>query len=139
VNWPPDPSAPLNGGAFTEGKNMRNDTFNALILRHGDRMLKDAGWPPCVDMMQIAPETMPGWSVATGSLDAAHILALVTHLCQPLTYGRAALLTRQRPAAGGNPGAAASVPGKGFMPPERLADVRHSSALCTGMADGGGM
>lgn len=61
---------------------MRNDTFNALILRHGDRMLKDAGWPPCVDMMQIAPETMPGWSVATGSLDAAHILALVTHaLC----------------------------------------------------------
>jgi hypothetical protein len=61
VNWPPDPSAPLNGGAFTEGKNMRNDTLNALILRHGDRMLKDAGWPPCVDMMQIAPETMPGW------------------------------------------------------------------------------
>ena len=84
MNWPPDPSAPLNGGAFTEGKNMRNDTLNALILRHGDRMLKDTGWPPCVDMMQIAPETMPGWSVATGSLDAAHILALVTHpLRQP--------------------------------------------------------
>jgi hypothetical protein len=79
VNWPPDPSAPLNGGAFTEGKNMRNDTLNALILRHGDRMLKDAGWPPCVDMMPVAPETVPGWSVACGSLDAAQILTLVTH------------------------------------------------------------
>jgi hypothetical protein len=129
VNWPPDPSAPLNGGAFTEGKNMRNDTLNALILRHGDRMLKDAGWPPCVDMMQIAPETMPGWSVATGSLDAAHILALVTHLCQPLTYGRAGLLTASARRLAGTPARLHLYPAKGFMPPEKLADAQTSICL----------
>ena len=103
---------------------MRNDTLNALILRHGDRMLKDAGWPPCVDMMQIAPETMPGWSVATGSLDAAHILALVTHLCQPLTYGRAGLLTASARRLAGTPARLYLYPAKGFMPPEKLADAQ---------------
>ncbi|EHG8285196.1 hypothetical protein J5259_005390 [Klebsiella oxytoca] len=103
---------------------MRNDTLNALILRHGDRMLKDTGWPPCVDMMQIAPETMPGWSVATGSLDAAHILALVTHLCQPLTYGRAGLLTASARRLAGTPARLYLYPAKGFMPPEKLADVQ---------------
>ena len=103
---------------------MRNDTLNALILRHGDRMLKDAGWPPCVDMMQIAPETMPGWSVATGSLDAAQILALVTHLCQPLTYGRAGLLTASARRLAGTPARLYLYPAKGFMPPEKLADAQ---------------
>ncbi|MGA6650312.1 hypothetical protein ACPEF6_22775, partial [Klebsiella sp. K804] len=103
---------------------MRNDTLNALILRHGDRMLKDTGWPPCVDMMQIAPETMPGWSVATGSLDAAQILALVTHLCQPLTYGRAGLLTASARRLAGTPARLYLYPAKGFMPPEKLADVQ---------------
>ncbi|WP_058914114.1 hypothetical protein [Entomohabitans teleogrylli] len=103
---------------------MRNDTLNALILRHGDRMLQDAGWPPCVDMMQIAPETMPGWSVATGSLDAAQILALVTHLCQPLTYGRAGLLTASARRLAGTPARLYLYPAKGFMPPEKLADVQ---------------
>ena len=103
---------------------MRNDTLNALILRHGDRMLKDAGWPPCVDMMQIAPETMPGWSVATGSLDAAHILPLVTHLCQPRTYGRAGLLTASARRLAGTPARLYLYPAKGFMPPEKLADAQ---------------
>lgn len=103
---------------------MKNETLNALILRHGDRMLQDAGWPPCVDMMQIAPETMPGWSVATGSLDAAHILALVTHLCQPLTYGRAGLLTASARRLAGTPARLYLYPAKGFMPPEKLADAQ---------------
>ena len=108
---------------------MRNDTLNALILRHGDRMLKDAGWPPCVDMMQIAPGTMPGWSVATGSLDAAHILALVTHLCQPLTYGRAGLLTASARRLAGTPARLYLYPAKGFMPPEKLADVQDRKSV----------
>lgn len=103
---------------------MRNDTLNALILRHGDRMLQDTGWPPCVDMMQIAPETMPGWSVATGSLDAAQILALVTHLCQPLTYGRAGLLTASARRLAGTPARLYLYPAKGFMHPEKLADAQ---------------
>ena len=114
---------------------MRNDTLNALILRHGDRMLQDAGWPPCVDMMPVAPEQMPGWLVACGSLDAAQILALVTHLCQPLTYGRAALLT-----AGGNTCPVAPVPRETrYTPgaPGRCHD--DSPAVCAGMADRGGM
>lgn len=103
---------------------MRNDTLNALILRHGDRMLKDTGWPPCVDMMQIAPETMPGWSVATGSLDAAHILALVTHLCQPLTYGRAGLLTASARRLAGTPARLHLFPVQAYPHPERLADCQ---------------
>ena len=103
---------------------MRNDTLNALILRHGDRMLQDAGWPPCVDMMPVAPEQMPGWLVACGSLDAAQILTLVTHLCQPLTYGRAALLTASARRLAGTPARLYLYPAKGFMPPEKLADAQ---------------
>ncbi|HDX8940717.1 hypothetical protein GW952_31065 (plasmid) [Klebsiella michiganensis] len=103
---------------------MRNDTLNALILRHGDRMLQDAGWPACVDMMQITPEQMPGWSVATGSLDAAQILTLVTHLCQPLTYGRAGLLTASARRLTGTRARLYLYPTKGFMHPEKLADAQ---------------
>lgn len=102
---------------------MRNDTLNALILRHGDRMLQDAGWPQNVSMMQIAPESMPGWLVACGSLDAAQILALVTHLCQPLTYGRAALLTASARRLAGTPARLHLYPAKRDAPPERLADA----------------
>jgi hypothetical protein len=118
---------------------MRNDTLNALILRHGDRMLQDAGWPPCVDMMPVAPEQMPGWLVACGSLDAAQILTLVTHLCQPLTYGRAALLTASaRRLAGTLPGCTCT-PRNAIHPgaPGRCHD--DSPAVCAGMADRGGM
>lgn len=103
---------------------MRNDTLNALILRHGDRMLQDAGWPPCVDMMPVAPEQMPGWLVACGSLDAAQILTLVTHLCQPLTFGKAELLTASARRLTGTPARLYLYPAKGFMHPEKLADAQ---------------
>lgn len=102
---------------------MRNDTLNALILRHGDRMLRDAGWPQSVSMMQITPEQMPGWLVACGSLDAAHALALVTHLCQPLPYGRASLLTASVRRLAGTPARLHLYPAKRDTPPERLADA----------------
>ena len=102
---------------------MRNDTLNPLILRHGNRMLQDAGWPPCVDMMAVAPEQMPGWLVACGSLDAAPILVLVTHLCQPLTYGRAALLTASARRLTGTPARLYLYPAKRDTHPERPTDV----------------
>ena len=71
---------------------MKNETLNTLILRHGDRMLRQAGWPDTVDMAPVAPETVPGWLAACGSLSGVEILTLTEQLCQPLTYGRAALL-----------------------------------------------
>ncbi|MER1367156.1 hypothetical protein KJR71_28205, partial [Klebsiella pneumoniae] len=70
---------------------MKNETLNALILRHGDRMLRQAGWPDAVEMAPVAPETVPGWLAACGSLSGVEILTLTEQLCQPLTYGRAAL------------------------------------------------
>ncbi|QXD01032.1 hypothetical protein [Klebsiella sp. PL-2018] len=102
---------------------MRNDTLNALILRHGDRMLQDAGWPQKISMMQIAPENMPGWLVACGSLDAAQILTLVTHLCQPLTFGKAELLTASARRLAGTPARLHLYPVKRDAPPEHLADA----------------
>ncbi|HHG2909012.1 TPA: hypothetical protein ACPVKS_005155, partial [Escherichia coli] len=47
---------------------MKKETLNTLILRHGDRMLRQAGWPDTVDMAPVAPETVPGWLAASGSL-----------------------------------------------------------------------
>lgn len=38
---------------------MKKETLNTLILRHGDRMLRQAGWPDTVDMAPVAPETVP--------------------------------------------------------------------------------
>lgn len=102
---------------------MRNDTLNALVLRHGDRMLQDAGWPQSVSMMQIAPERMPGWLVACGSLDAAQLLALVTHLCQPLMYGKAELLTASARRLTGTHARLHLYPAKLPLAPERLADA----------------
>ncbi|HDJ2742977.1 TPA: hypothetical protein PP068_003389 [Salmonella bongori] len=72
---------------------MNNDTLNALILRHGDNLLRRSGWPDSVDMTPVSPDTVPGWLVACGSLSAGEILTLTEQLCQPLTYGLAALLT----------------------------------------------
>ncbi len=71
---------------------MKNETLNALILRHGDRMLRQSGWPDAIDMAPVAPGTVPGWLAACGSLSGTQILTLTEQLCQPLTYGRAALL-----------------------------------------------
>lgn len=42
---------------------MNNDTLNALILRHGDNLLRRSGWPDSVGMTPVAPETVPGWQV----------------------------------------------------------------------------
>ncbi|EAQ8164479.1 hypothetical protein ABXZ70_004299 [Salmonella enterica] len=39
---------------------MINDTLNALILRHGDNLLRRSGWPDSVDMTPVAPDTVPG-------------------------------------------------------------------------------
>lgn len=100
---------------------MRNDTLNTLILRHGDRMLQDAGWPPCVDMMQIAPETVPGWLAACGSLSGTQILTLTEQLCQPLTYGRAALLLSSARRLAGTPARLHLFPVQAYPHPERLA------------------
>ncbi|MDU4544496.1 MAG: hypothetical protein E6Y55_26000, partial [Klebsiella michiganensis] len=47
---------------------MKNETLNALILRHGDRMLRQSGWPDAIDMAPVAPGTVPGWLAACGSL-----------------------------------------------------------------------
>ena len=38
---------------------MKNETLNALILRHGDRMLRQAGWPDAVEMAPVAPKPYP--------------------------------------------------------------------------------
>lgn len=72
---------------------MNNDTLNALILRHGENLLRRSGWPDSIDMTPVAPDTVPGWLVACGSLSGEEILTLTEQICQPLTYGRAALLT----------------------------------------------
>lgn len=61
---------------------MNNDTLNALILRHGDNLLRRSGWPDSVGMTPVAPETVPGWLYASGVLDADEILTLTTRLCQ---------------------------------------------------------
>jgi hypothetical protein len=103
---------------------MRNDTFNALILRHGDRMLQDAGWPDAVDMAPVAPEIVPGWLAACGSLSGAEILTLTEQLCQPLTYGRAALLLASARRLAGTPARLHLFPVQAYPHPERLADCQ---------------
>jgi hypothetical protein len=81
---------------------MRNDTFNALIPpRRPDAA--DAGWPDAIDMAPVAPETVPGWLAACGSLSGTQILTLTEQLCQPLTYGRAALLLASARRLAGTP------------------------------------
>ncbi|MGY8013245.1 hypothetical protein DN615_32165, partial [Klebsiella pneumoniae] len=82
---------------------MKKETLNTLILRHGDRMLRQAGWPDTVDMAPVAPETVPGWLAACGSLSGVEILTLTEQLCQPLTYGRAALLLASARRLAGTP------------------------------------
>ncbi|HEB5145499.1 TPA: hypothetical protein R0E87_004801 [Klebsiella pneumoniae] len=103
---------------------MRNDTFNALILRLGDRMLRQAGWPDVIDMAPVAPETVPGWLVACGSLSGAEILTLTEQLCQPLTYGRAALFLASARRLTGTPARLHLFPVQAYPHPERLADCQ---------------
>ena len=103
---------------------MKKETLNTLILRHGDRMLRQAGWPDTVDMAPVAPETVPGWLAACGSLSGVEILTLTEQLCQPLTYGRAALLLASARRLAGTPARLYLYPAKGFMPLEKLADAQ---------------
>lgn len=46
---------------------MNNDTLNALILRHGDHLLRRSGWPDSVDMTPVSPDTVPGWLTVRSS------------------------------------------------------------------------
>ena len=103
---------------------MKNETLNALILRHGDRMLRQAGWPDAVDMAPVAPETVPGWLAACGSLSGVEILTLTELLCQPLTYGRAALLLASARRLAGTPARLHLFPVQAHPHPERLADCQ---------------
>ncbi|EAN4385487.1 hypothetical protein AXO59_24655, partial [Salmonella enterica subsp. enterica serovar Typhimurium] len=81
---------------------MRN-TLSTLIVRHGDNLLRRSGWPETVGVTQVAPGVVPGWLAVCGVLSAAEILALTTHLCQPLNYGRAQLLTASAQRLAGTP------------------------------------
>ncbi|EDA5900663.1 hypothetical protein JR370_004296 [Salmonella enterica subsp. enterica serovar Muenchen] len=81
---------------------MRN-TLSTLIVRHGDNLLRRSGWPETVGVTQVAPGVVPGWLAVCGVLSAAEILALTTHLCQPLNYGRAQLLTASVQRLAGTP------------------------------------
>lgn len=101
---------------------MKNDTLNALILRHGDNLLRRAGWPETVSMTQIAPGSVPGWLAACGTLSAAELLTLTRHLCQSLTYGKAQLLTASAQRLAGTPARLHLYPVQRYPHPERLAD-----------------
>lgn len=103
---------------------MRNDTLNALNLRHGDRLLRQSGWPESVDMAPVAPETVPGWLAACGTLNGQEILALTEFLCQPLTYGRAELLKASARRLAGTPARLHLFPAQEYLHPERLADCQ---------------
>ena len=103
---------------------MKKETLNTLILRHGDRMLRQAGWPDTVDMAPVAPETVPGWLAACGSLSGVEILTLTEQLCQPLTYGRAALLLASARRLAGTPARLHLFPVQAYPHPERLSDCQ---------------
>jgi hypothetical protein len=103
---------------------MKNETLNALILRHGDRMLRQSGWPDAIDMAPVAPGTVPGWLAACGSLSGTQILTLTEQLCQPLTYGRAALLLASARRLAGTPARLHLFPVQAYPHPERLADCQ---------------
>lgn len=103
---------------------MKNETLNALILHHGDRMLRQAGWPGTIDMAPVAPEIVPGWLSACGSLSGAEILTLTEQLCQPLTYGLAALLLASARQLAGTPARLHLFPVQTCPHPEELADCQ---------------
>jgi hypothetical protein len=75
-------------------------------------------------MAPVAPETVPGWLAACGSLSGAEILTLTEQLCQPLTYGRAALLLASARRLAGTPARLHLFPVQAYPHPERLADCQ---------------
>lgn len=99
---------------------MKNDTLNTLILRHGDNLLRRAGWPETVGMTQVAPAEVPGWLSVCGVLSAAELLTLTRHLCQPLTYGKAQLLTASAQRLAGTPVRLHLYPEQAYPRPEAL-------------------
>lgn len=101
---------------------MKNNTLNALILRHGDNLLHRSGWPETVSMMPVAPGEVPGWLSVCGVLDADEILTLTEQLCQPLTYGRAALLTASARRLAGTSARLHLYPVQVYPRPEALSD-----------------
>lgn len=103
---------------------MKNETLNALILRHGDRLLRQSGWPDTVDMAPVAPKTVPGWLAACGTLNGQEIMALTDFLCQPLTYGRAELLKASARRLAGTLARLHLFPAQEYLHPERLADCQ---------------
>ncbi|EMC5014183.1 hypothetical protein VEV67_004749, partial [Salmonella enterica] len=54
---------------------MRNNTLSALIMRHGNNLLRRSGWPETVGVTQVAPGVVPGWLAVCGVLSADEILA----------------------------------------------------------------
>lgn len=82
---------------------MINNTLSALIMRHGDNLLRRSGWPETVGVTQVAPGVVPGWLAVCGVLSADEILALTTQLCRSLNYGHAQLLTASAQRLAGTP------------------------------------
>ncbi|EAX3272820.1 hypothetical protein ATQ80_24630, partial [Salmonella enterica] len=82
---------------------MKNDTLNALIVRHGENLLHRSGWPETVGVTQVAPDEVPGWLSVCGVLSADEILTLTTRLCQTEMGGRAHLLTASAQRLAGTP------------------------------------
>ena len=103
---------------------MRNNTLSTLIVRHGDNLLRRSGWPETVCVTQVAPGVVPGWLAVCGVLSADEILALTTHLCQSLNYGRAQLLTASAQRLAGTPVRLHLYPVQAYPHPERLADCQ---------------
>lgn len=101
---------------------MKNATLNALILRHGDNLLRRSGWPENVSVTPVAPGEMPGWLSVCGVLSAAELLTLTRHLCQPLTYGKAQLLTASAQRLAGTPVRLHLYPEQAYPRPEALSD-----------------
>ncbi|MFR72695.1 hypothetical protein EEO77_20520 [Salmonella enterica] len=101
---------------------MKNNTLNALILRHGDNLLHRSGWPETVSMMPVAPGEVPGWLSVCGVLDADEILTLTTRLCQALNAGRAQLLVASAQRLAGTPARLHLYPVQVYPRPEALSD-----------------
>lgn len=99
---------------------MKNETLNALILRHGDNLLRRSGWPETVSVTPVAPGEVPGWLSVCGVLSAAELLALTRHLCRSLVYGRAQLLTASAQRLAGTPVRLHLYPEQAYPRPETL-------------------
>ncbi|EGC5602236.1 hypothetical protein IT804_003498 [Salmonella enterica] len=101
---------------------MKNNTLNALVVRHGENLLRQSGWPETVGVIQVAPDEVPGWLSVCGVLSADEILTLTTRLCQSLNFGRAQLLTASAQRLAGTPARLHLYPAQYYPRPEALPD-----------------